>query len=590
MSLRDTREKQGLWVVFLGSDGSGKSSVIDAIQTQLAPLFSQTTSFHLRPSLKGLAPQKQSHAVTQPHLKAPRSGLMSLIKLFYLIADYSLGYIFKIKPLLKQSAFIIFDRYYYDLEVDPLRFRYGASLKAARFFERWIPHPDLVILLDAPAEVLYKRKPELPVEELQRQRIAYHALLRRLDRSAVIDASLPLSTVVDQTRQAIETLFHTKCAQSNLHDFVENVTSKVFPPESTLTDSNTVPSLNRYWVIPAAKGYPRWIVPQQAKLGQNVLLQWQPSIHLKWRILFWLYRMRLIGIFPGVKSIGINIPQQSWAHLGWHHDTPLIPVIYIGTPSAISRLVVSLTDSETGTVKLVSKIPSAPLSHHGILKEYAILSALDKQKPGVAPQALFLDPENHIVSQAPIIGAPAEEHLTLAHIQWLIHLKIEGETTTLSEQIDMLMERIHQCDALGQEKIEVLSNIAGSLKQTIPLQAVYVHGDFSPWNLIWTGEQQLGAFDWEHAKLKGLPLYDLLHYEFIRCFVLNQNTDILPQLKENPLLQHYIKALEIDLEMLKPIFLFYLLDYWFQRIEDNNFTVANAYYEKILAVYREGLS
>ena len=57
--------------------------------------------------------------------------------------------------------------------VDPRRYRYGGAMWLARWVGKIIPKPDLWILLDAPAEVLQKRKQEVPPEETARQRRAY---------------------------------------------------------------------------------------------------------------------------------------------------------------------------------------------------------------------------------------------------------------------------------------------------------------------------------------------------------------------------------------------------------------------------------
>src|SRR5271165_3602644 len=52
--LRDTGNgRRGMWVVFLGPDGAGKTSVIVAIGDGAAAGFSGCEAFHLRPRLIG---------------------------------------------------------------------------------------------------------------------------------------------------------------------------------------------------------------------------------------------------------------------------------------------------------------------------------------------------------------------------------------------------------------------------------------------------------------------------------------------------------------------------------------------------------
>ena len=65
------------------------------------------------------------------------------------------------------------------------------------------PRPQLVILLDAPAEVLFARKQEGSVALLERRRTDYLSLRGVLPHFVVLDASLPLDAVVEQARALI---------------------------------------------------------------------------------------------------------------------------------------------------------------------------------------------------------------------------------------------------------------------------------------------------------------------------------------------------------------------------------------------------
>jgi thymidylate kinase len=127
--------------------------------------------------------------------------LLSAAKVVYLWIDYVFGYLLRIYPLLAASRLVIFDRYYHDLLVDDRRFRYGGPRWLARLVARMIPLPDLVLVLDAPAEILQARKQEVPAAESARQADAYQAVafsdLMR-GRATLIDASLPLDEVVQQ--------------------------------------------------------------------------------------------------------------------------------------------------------------------------------------------------------------------------------------------------------------------------------------------------------------------------------------------------------------------------------------------------------
>jgi thymidylate kinase len=202
----------GLFVVFLGSDGSGKSSVIAKVFSELVPPFSNSSYTHLRPGL-GLK-KGQGAVVTDPHSKAPRGVVGSIVKLIYFLCDYGVGYFLKIRPLLVKSTLVVFDRYYYDLLIDPKRYRYGGPMWFARLIDKLIPKPDIVILLDAPPEVLQARKQEVPFEETARQREAYLQYVKKHKNGVVIDASKPLKHVVCSTNMAIIKLMSRRVGSS----------------------------------------------------------------------------------------------------------------------------------------------------------------------------------------------------------------------------------------------------------------------------------------------------------------------------------------------------------------------------------------
>jgi thymidylate kinase len=80
--------------------------------------------------------------------------------------------------------------------VDPVRYRYTGPRWLLKLIWRLTPKPDLIILLDAPAEVLQARKQEVPFEVTARQRDAYGRLLAELGGGRVVDVSRPLGHVV----------------------------------------------------------------------------------------------------------------------------------------------------------------------------------------------------------------------------------------------------------------------------------------------------------------------------------------------------------------------------------------------------------
>jgi len=81
-----------------------------------------------------------------------------------------------------------------------------SKIKFNRFFDSieylilyyFLPKPDLVIFLDAPAEVLYKRKRESSLKHLRTRREATLKQAEKIENFVRIDASQPLETVMEE--------------------------------------------------------------------------------------------------------------------------------------------------------------------------------------------------------------------------------------------------------------------------------------------------------------------------------------------------------------------------------------------------------
>ena len=108
----------------------------------------------------------------------------------------------------RRGEVVVFDRHFfadyfaYDIAVKPRR---TASRRLHGFvLSRLYPKPDLVIYLDAPAEILFERKGEGTVESLERRRREYLELGKVLDEFAVVDASRSLEAVTRDVAAEIE--------------------------------------------------------------------------------------------------------------------------------------------------------------------------------------------------------------------------------------------------------------------------------------------------------------------------------------------------------------------------------------------------
>ena len=205
----------GLAVALLGPDGAGKSAVCSALASASRAVlpFSTLSAQHLYeraiPRLselkRGRFRRKPSSPATvhDPHGKRPHGFAASVFAVSYSTLDQWLSRLFLARRKLGRNVLLCHDRYMMELVIDPRRFRYAGPSWFARLAAGLTPRLDLVILLDAPAEVLQARKREVTFEETKRQREAYRAMVGRLPNGHIVNADRPLPAVVEDVAAVI---------------------------------------------------------------------------------------------------------------------------------------------------------------------------------------------------------------------------------------------------------------------------------------------------------------------------------------------------------------------------------------------------
>lgn len=178
----------GLVIAVLGPDGSGKTTIIEHLERELAPAFRRVHRFHLRPHF-GLA--RENAPVANPHSSPSRGRLASTVKIALFLADYWLGWLRLVFPAKVRSGLVIFDRYYHDMLADPVRYRLPNGFSLPRAMACLVPRPDICLVLHAPPEKLVARKGEVSLVAARMLAIAYTQLANRLDAHLVdTDAEL----------------------------------------------------------------------------------------------------------------------------------------------------------------------------------------------------------------------------------------------------------------------------------------------------------------------------------------------------------------------------------------------------------------
>lgn len=170
-------KQNSLWIAILGVDGAGKSTVIKHVSTRLLNCrFKSVHTKHLRPNILPplsvfLGRKNQTvKVVTNPHAAKPSNRFVSILRILYLNTDYIIGYFLYTRIKLKHNSTVVFfDRYIYDLLIDPRRFRVSLCPAIIKILIYFVPKPDIVFCLYGDPFIIASRKNELSFTETERQ-------------------------------------------------------------------------------------------------------------------------------------------------------------------------------------------------------------------------------------------------------------------------------------------------------------------------------------------------------------------------------------------------------------------------------------
>ena len=202
-------------IAIIGPDGCGKTTIANELIINLKKegINAEHSAMHFQilPKLKDLINPFLKNKIDSSHKEGeyyagmknkPNSKFKGSIYVIWYALDYFFGH-FKIARIAKKRKVIIFARYYYDYYFQ--RGHSNTPQLIIKFFENFIPKPDLIITISRPAEEIFNLKPELSVPEIKRQQNIIKLLLTNRKNSYIIDGTKGIKDSVFQIYSLIKT-------------------------------------------------------------------------------------------------------------------------------------------------------------------------------------------------------------------------------------------------------------------------------------------------------------------------------------------------------------------------------------------------
>ncbi len=209
-------------VVLLGPDGSGKSTIADRVAERLYKHPFKVVrrfeyQFRILPEMKRikrrLAEVIGRRVAEKPVVEPGTRGsgmnrdhppLVGMFYVTYYAFDFFIGRLL-LRKLSGQGGLLVFARYFHDYYYQR---GYGRVPRGyLRLLERLAPKPDLILHLDRDADDIFRGKPELDREEIERQQRVIRELVTGRENAAIIDASAGIEATVEVVCRRVHEVF-----------------------------------------------------------------------------------------------------------------------------------------------------------------------------------------------------------------------------------------------------------------------------------------------------------------------------------------------------------------------------------------------
>jgi hypothetical protein len=194
------RRGGGLFVVIVGPDGIGKTTVARALVERFQ---GPTAYFHFTPPIgHALDTRPPDDEVHFPRRTEPRgSYVLGCLRLGRSVVRAWIGHACRVRPALDKGTLVVADRWLYGYVGDPLPLRFFGPRRLGELALRMLPAPDLVVVLWSDARRVYERKQEMSLAEIERGLESWAEL--PVARKRLFDASEPAALIAQRILEGL---------------------------------------------------------------------------------------------------------------------------------------------------------------------------------------------------------------------------------------------------------------------------------------------------------------------------------------------------------------------------------------------------